>query len=240
LNNYIIYITLLGSVISLIGTMLGASLGVIIKNPSNKLLGTIVGFAAGLMLSIVMFDLIPESLNNWNFLGTILFCVLGIIIIAFIDSKLKPKIQDNNIKMAVITAAALMIHNFPEGIIMGCGFAAGSILGIKMAIVITIHDIPEGIAVSAPLMASKVNISKILVYSFLTALPTAIGTFVGVFIGGISKNILEACISFASGIMLYVVCGEMIPESSKLWKGISSTIGTLLGIILGMLITHIL
>ncbi|OFI06197.1 zinc transporter ZupT [Clostridium acetireducens DSM 10703] len=240
MNNYIIYITLLGSVISLIGTMLGASLGVIIKNPSNKLLGTIVGFAAGLMLSIVMFDLIPESLNNWNFLGTILFCVLGIIIIAFIDSKLKPKIQDNNIKMAVITAAALMIHNFPEGIIMGCGFAAGSILGIKMAIVITIHDIPEGIAVSAPLMASKVNISKILVYSFLTALPTAIGTFVGVFIGGISKNILEACISFASGIMLYVVCGEMIPESSKLWKGISSTIGTLLGIILGMLITHIL
>ena len=45
---------------------------------------------------------------------------------------------------------------------------------------------------------------------------------------------LGACLSFASGIMLYVVCGEMIPESSKLWDGVTSTIGILSGIIVGL------
>jgi ZIP family zinc transporter len=107
-----------------------------------------------------------------------------------------------------------------------------------MSLIIAIHDIPEGIAVSAPLMASKVKISRILLYAFITAFPTAIGTFAGVYIANISKNVLGACLSAASGIMLYVVCGEMIPESSKLWDGITSTLGTLCGIVLGLVIVQ--
>jgi ZIP family zinc transporter len=87
---------------------------------------------------------------------------------------------------------------------MGCGFAAGGALGIKMSIIIAIHDIPEGIAVSAPLIASKVKIPKILFYTFITAFPTAVGTWIGAYIANISVNVLGACLSFASGIMLYV------------------------------------
>jgi ZIP family zinc transporter len=109
-----------------------------------------------------------------------------------------------------------------------------------MAIIIAIHDIPEGIAVSAPLMASKVKVCKILFYAFITAFPTAIGTWVGAYIANISMNVLAACLSFASGIMLYVVCGEMIPESSKLWDGVTSTIGVLTGIIIGLIVVKLL
>lgn len=235
-----IRIVLIGSVVSLIGTMTGALLGVIVKKPSNKLLGGIIGFAGGLMLAVVVFDLIPEALTKWNFVGTLVFCILGIIIIAIIDNKISINSMDKHVKVAFMAALGLMIHNFPEGIIMGCGFAAGGTLGIKMSIIIAIHDIPEGIAVSAPLIVSRVRVSKILFYTFITAFPTAIGTWIGVYIANISVNILGACLSFASGIMLYVVCGEMIPESSKLWDGVTSTIGVLSGIMIGLFMVRIL
>ncbi|WML36589.1 ZIP family metal transporter [Clostridium sp. OS1-26] len=235
-----IRIVLIGSVVSLIGTMTGALLGVIVKRPSNRFLGGIIGFAGGLMLAVVVFDLIPEALTKWNFVGTLVFCILGIIIIAIIDNKINIGSMDKHVKVAFMAALGLMIHNFPEGIIMGCGFAAGGTLGIKMSIIIAIHDIPEGIAVSAPLIASRVRISRILFYTFITAFPTAIGTWIGAYIANISVNVLGACLAFASGIMLYVVCGEMIPESSKLWDGVTSTIGVLSGIMIGLFMVRVL
>ncbi|WP_066627439.1 ZIP family metal transporter [Clostridium magnum] len=235
-----IRIVIIGSMVSLMGTMVGASLGVIVKKPSNRLLGGIIGFAGGLMLSVVVFDLIPEAIIKWNFFGTISFCIIGIIVIALVDNKINLENVNKHTKVAFMAALGLMIHNFPEGIIMGCGFAAGGTLGIKMALIISIHDIPEGIAVSAPLVASRVKVSKILVYAFITAFPTAIGTWVGAYIANISMNVLGACLSFASGIMLYVVCGEMLPESSKLWDGVTSTVGILTGIIVGLVIVRLL
>lgn len=240
----ILIIVLLGSTVSLIGTMLGASLGIVVKKPSNRLLGAIIGFAGGLMLSIVVFDLIPEAMTNWSFVGTLVFCLLGILTIILIDTRINIGEnsfgQNKHLKVAFMAALGLMLHNLPEGVIMGCGFLAGQSLGFKMSVIIAIHDIPEGIAVSAPLMASNVKVSKILGYAFLTAFPTAIGSWIGAYIGSISENILGACLAFASGIMMYVVCGEMFPESSKLWDGISSTIGIMTGIMLGLIMTKML
>jgi zinc transporter, ZIP family len=240
LNISITDIVVIGSIVSLLGTMIGASLGIIVKKPSNRFIGTIVGFAAGLMLSVVVFDLIPEAIITWNFASTIICAVIGSLIIAVIDSKISIGNINKHVKVAFMTALGLMIHNLPEGIIMGCGFRAGGSLGIKMCLIIAIHDIPEGLAVSAPLMSSNIKKVKILLYAFITAFPTAIGTFFGAFIAGISKNVLGICLSFAAGIMLYVVCGEMIPESSKLWEGVTSTLGVLAGIILGLIIVHVL
>lgn len=235
-----VLIVVYGSLISLIGTMIGASLGVMVKKPSKRLLGAVIGFAGGLMLSIVVFDLIPEALSEWNLFSVLFFCLCGILTIIIIDNKIGVDNSDKNLKIAATAAIALMIHNLPEGVIMGCGFAAGSTLGLKMSLVIAIHDIPEGIAVAAPLMASRVKPAKILWYALITAFPTAIGTFGGAYIGGISPKVLCASLSFASGIMLYVVCGEMIPESSRLWDGITSTIGTLTGVILGLVMTKVI
>ena len=237
-------IVLLGSTVSLIGTMIGASLGIIVKKPSNRFLGATIGFAGGLMLSIVVFDLIPEAMTNWSFIGTLIFCLLGILTIVLIDTKLNLSNsslgKNKHLKVAFMAALGLMLHNLPEGVIMGCGFVAGQSLGLKMSLIIAIHDIPEGIAVSAPLMASNVKVSKILLYAFLTAFPTAVGSWIGAYVGSVSPNILGACLAFASGIMMYVVCGEMFPESSKLWEGVTSSIGVVSGIMLGLIMVKII
>ena len=230
------------SIVSLIGTMVGACLGVVIRKPSNRFLGAIVGFSGGLMLSVVVFELIPEAMSNWSFTLTLFFCVLGIGAIMILDRIIivGKWFKNTHMRVAFMAAMGLMVHNLPDGIIMGCGFLATQGLGIKMSIIIAIHDIPEGMAVAAPLMANKTKVSKILLYAFLAAIPTAVGVWIGAYLGSISQNVLGACLSFASGIMLYVVCGEMLPESTKLWNGITSTMGVLTGIVLGLVIIQVI
>lgn len=238
----IIIIVILSGLVSLIGTIIGASIGVLFKNPSKRLLGILLGFSGGLMLSIVVFDLIPEAVEKWNLEGTVFFAVIGIIFVIILDNFLK--VDDSKFsshkKVAFMTALGLMLHNFPEGVIMGVGFLAGKTLGLKMSIIIAIHDIPEGMAVAAPLMVSRVKVSKIMLYVTITALPTALGAWIGIFAGSMSANTLGACLALASGIMLYVVCGELLPESSKLWDGLSRTIGVLCGVLLGLVMINVI
>lgn len=242
MNTNIVLIIIFSGVIALIGTMLGALLGVVMNKPSRKFLGSIIGFASGLMLSIVVFELIPESIEKTGFVGTLLFLILGIIIVVIIDkiSHLSSNVNSEYTKVAFMVALGIMLHNFPEGLIMGFGFVNGESLGLKMSLIIAIHDIPEGLAVAAPLMLSGTKSRRILFYAFLTALPTAIGAWIGIYIGSISINVLGSALAFASGVMLYVIYGEMIPESKKLWSGTISTLGMLLGIIVGLIMTNVI
>ena len=238
----IVLIIIFSGIIALIGTMSGAVLGVVMKKTSPKFLGNIIGFASGLMLSVVVFELIPEATDKTGLLGTLLFLILGIIIVAIIDkmSNLSSNANSQYTKVAFMVAMGIMLHNFPEGLIMGFGFVNGDSLGLKMSLIIAIHDVPEGLAVAAPLMLSGTNSRKILLYAFLTALPTAIGAWIGIYIGSISIKILGSALAFASGVMLYVIYGEMIPQSKKLWAGITNTLGILLGIIVGLIMTNVI
>ncbi|CAG7839292.1 Zinc transporter ZupT [Clostridium haemolyticum] len=238
-----IFIVTLASLFSLIGTMIGASLGIIIKKPSKNSIGNINGFASGVMLSVVMMDLIPEAISKITIFYTMFFCIIGILTVMLIDVLTGDKgeyFSSSHLKIAFMASLGLMLHNFPEGIIMGAGFLAYKTLGIKMSLIIAIHDIPEGIAVSAPLMVTRTRPFKIMLYALITAFPTVIGSWIGIYIGNISKVVLGECLGMASGIMLYVVFGQMIPESLNIGKKIKVTLSILLGIILGIVITNVL
>ena len=201
-----------------------------------------IGFAGGLMFSVVVFDLLPECIEKWNLINTIFAALLGIIIIATSDLFLSKKrfFSNEYSKVAILTAIGLMLHNFPEGIIMGCGFFAGSSLGFKMCILIAVHDIPEGMAVSAPMVASKVDKLKTFGYTAITALPTTIGAAIGLYIGSISEGVIGLSLGLASGIMLYVVCGKMLPQAMKLWEGIATTLAVLMGFFVGLIMCYVL
>lgn len=238
----LVSIVTLSAMISLIGTMIGASIGIFIRRPSKRLLGAIMGFAGGLMLAVIVFDLIPEAVYKSGLLNTLVFYAIGILSVMFLDNIFSSKKSSNGnyIKVAFITALGLMFHNLPEGVIMGVGFLAGENLGIKMSLIIAIHDIPEGIAVTAPLMACNVRINKILLYAFITAIPTALGAAFGVVAGSISNEILGYCLALASGIMMYVVFAELIPESNKLWRGNTNTLSILIGLTLGFIMVNLM
>lgn len=233
-----IWIIILSSLVSILGTMTGASIGIVVKNPSKKFLSSTMAFAGGVMLSLVVFDLVPEAIEKSGFLNTIIFYFVGILGIFLMESLFE---SDNGYtKIALVTALGLMIHNFPEGVIMGCGFVGGKSLGVKMSMMIAIHDIPEGLAVAVPLMAAKKNVFKILIFVFITAMPTAVGALVGVSLGNISQKAFGICLALASGIMIYVIFGELIPQSNKLDNGILNTASILLGITLGLIMVNVL
>lgn len=144
--------TILGLFFGTIGTTIGGIIGCIIKNQSNKFLSFILSFAAGLMMAVICFDLIPEALGIGELSEIILGIIFGIITMIFfdvtIDKKFKRRnnigIKNNLLKTGIIVGIGLAIHNIPEGLAIGSGFDASYTLGVSLAIAICLHDIPEG------------------------------------------------------------------------------------------------
>ena len=247
MNNTIFIIGIFSAVVSLIGTMVGAFIGVSIKNPTEKLLGILLSIATGIIISIIFLELIPDSIEHIGFLKSLTVILIGILIIYIIDRAIKAvshKDQElykeiSHTKVAILMALGLMMHNFPEGVIMGFGFVKGSGLGVKMSILISIHDIPEGIAIAAPLIAAGKKPFKILWYSFLVAFPTVIGAWLGIMMNNISSVFLGYSVAFASGIMIYVAFGQMLPESKELNKSHSNELWIIVGIIFGFVMINL-
>jgi len=218
---------LIGCVVSQLGTMLGAIIGVFDNNPTDKYLGFLISISGGLMLSVVSFDLIPEGIRSISYSMFYLILFVGILFMYLLDVFLGEESAD---KLALLTAISLSIHNFPEGVIMGIGFGSRTRLGLKMCFTIGIHDIPEGLAVAAPLYKKKRK--KAIIYAYLTSLTTPIGAIIGNKIA-LEKTFLGLSYGLAAGIMLYVVIFEMLPQGFRMGKTKKTALGVLIGYLLG-------
>lgn len=242
--NKILFITLVGTMVCGIGTSLGAILATSFRKSNNIVMSSIMAIAGGIMLSVVTFDLVPEAIAMGGMFLTLVGIFIGVFFVTLLDMFLPQtkimKKYGKHLKTALLLGLGLAAHNFPEGLAIGSGFMGGKALGIELAIVIGLHDIPEGAAVASPLMQSRINRFKIIAITAATALPTAVGAYIGAALGEISKTFITICLGFAGGTMLYIVCGELIPESKDLFKGIFSTISIIIGIIIGLVITSIL
>ncbi len=240
--------TLIGLFFGTFGTTLGGILGVIIKKNSNKFLSFILSFASGLMMSIICFDLIPEALGISNISNIFLGLIIGIIMMIFcdilVDKKFNKSVRfegnkNSLLKTGIIVSLGLAIHNFPEGLAIGSGLEASMKLGLSLAIAICLHDVPEGISMAVPMKNGGMNPVKIVFYVILSGVTTGIGAFFGAIVGSISEQVISMCLSFAAGAMLYIVSGELIPESNKLYNGKTTAIGNMMGFIIGIFATQI-
>ena len=240
--------TLLGLFFGTFGTTLGGILGIVIKKQSNKFLSFILALASGLMMAVICFDLIPEALEISNIIEVIIGVILGIIAMIFcdllVDKKFSTKVQVHNkqsklLKTGMIVSIGLAIHNFPEGLAIGSGFESSLKLGLSLAIAICLHDVPEGISMSIPMKNGGMNPFKVIFYVILSGITTGIGAFFGAIVGSISEQVISICLSFAAGAMLYIVSGELIPESNSLYHGRMTAVGNMLGFIIGIFATKL-
>lgn len=224
----------------------GGLIGVIIKKNSNKFLSFVLSFASGLMMAIICFDLIPEAMKISDITNIILGILFGIIIMIICDLFVEKKFNSNKVilkndllKTGIIVSIGLAIHNLPEGLAIGSGFDASIKLGLSLAIAICLHDIPEGISMAVPMKNGGMKISKVLFYVIISGITTGVGAFLGAIIGNISSEVISICLSFAAGAMLYIVSGELVPESNRLYSGRISAIGNIIGFITGIFTTII-
>ena len=240
--------TLIGLFFGTFGTTLGGVLGVKLSNPSNKILSFVLALASGLMTSIICFDLIPEAIELTNFTNVLIGISMGIICMLICDIKVQHifnsnrnlfKKSNNLLKTGIIISIGLAIHNFPEGLAIGSGFGASLTLGYSLAIAIALHDIPEGISMALPMKQGGIKTSKVIFYVVLSGITTGVGAFFGTIVGNMSTSVIAICLAFAAGAMLYIISGELIPEYNKLYNGKISSIGNMLGVVLGIITTII-
>ena len=241
-------VTLIGLFFGTFGTTIGGIIGIKFKNPSNKFLSFILSFASGLMTAILSFDLIPEALKISSIPNAVIGILLGIICMMacniIVDKKFKIQssgtdTKRNLLRTGIVTSIGLALHNFPEGLAIGSGFGASLTLGYSLAVAICIHDVPEGISMAVPMKNGGMNSGRVLFYVILSGITTGIGAFVGKIIGEISEDVISICLTFAAGAMLYIVSGELIPESNSLYKGRFPTLENIVGFILGLIAVNI-
>ncbi len=267
------------------GTGLGGFIACLFRKDSDKTVSLLLSFAAGIMTSVVCFDLLTEALNTNGTSSNVWLVVCGVIIgfaviallnawidketnheVAHIDEN-HPQTSDSLEELThanhlqehregrqprsglflagLVMAAAIALHNVPEGMVIGASFArtVNQILanrgGLTMALVIGLHNIPEGMAVAVPLISGGMSKWRSAGITALSGAPTVLGAVLGFIIGTIGPTALVISLSFASGAMLYVVFGELLPESILMWKSKLPAMLAVLGMLTGLIIIYI-
>lgn len=138
----------------------------------------------------------------------------------------------------VVMACAIALHNIPEGMTIGASFAVSDNLmwgtGMIMAVLIGLHNIPEGMAVAVPLISGGTRRVKATLLTAACGLPTVLGAWLGFWLGDIGPLGLTMSLGFASGAMLYVVFGEIMPESYLIYRSKLPAFAVMVGLALGM------
>ena len=139
-------------------------------------------------------------------------------------------------------ASAIALHNVPEGMTIGASYASNNgVMGsaaLILAILIGLHNIPEGMAVSVPLISGGMSKSKAVLVTALSGAPTIIGALLGYLLGDIGSLGLALSLGFASGAMLYVVFGEILPQAILMYRSKLPAFSTIMGMLLGLFIIH--
>ncbi len=229
-------------------TAVGAMLVVLMGHISSRMLSAILGFAAGIMLAISMFSLLPSAVTYGGFVAAISGLALGCLTMLLLDN-LSYRISSKHpfysargngglLQAGYMISMGIALHNLPEGLALGAGFEATQSLGIMLALAIGLHNIPEGIGIAAPLKMAGVKNWYLILVTVTAGLFTLLGTILGFLFLDISPVFIGAAMSFAAGAMIYIVSDELIPRSHSKHSH-PANLGLILGIMLVFLVERI-
>ena len=232
-----------------LSTLLG-SLFIFIKGNKQNIIKCALAFASGVMLSVSIFDLIPESLTmfqsttkNSIFFNITIFITIGLIIPLFVDKVLPNKLDQNSklYKLGIFTMIAIIIHNIPEGIATYISSETNLKLGIKVTIAIAMHNIPEGISIAMPVYYATKNKKKAIGLTFISGMSEPLGAFLAfLFLKPIINNtIMGALFAIIAGIMTYISIIELLPTALQYKEKKKTIISFLIGILF-MYVNHML
>jgi zinc transporter, ZIP family len=242
-------------------TALGAALVFTTKKVNQKLLDSMLGFAAGVMIAASFWSLISPAIEmstggplpEW-FPAAVGF-LLGGSFLMLID-KILPHLHPNspmedaegihpaNKRRSTLLVLAITLHNIPEGLAIGVAFGAvaagyGSATlaaALSLAIGIGIQNFPEGVAVSMPLRRDGMSRFKSFMYGQSSALVEPIAAIIGAVAVSYMQILLPYALTFAAGAMIFVVAEEVIPGSQENGNNDLASISLMIGFVVMMIL----
>ncbi len=236
--------------------LVGASLILVWRNPSERALDGALGFAAGVMLAAAFTSLIIpgiETYSDGNPLPVLAGVLLGAAVLDRSDGLVphahylltgnrRPdaadpdadlSVADERLTPVILFILAITLHNVPEGLAVGVGFGTGDVAGaIPLMLAIGIQNVPEGLAVSVAAVNAGLDRRAYAVLtgirSGLVEIPVAV---LGAYAVGAVSALLPYAMGFAAGAMLFVISDEIIPETHTGGNERIATIGTVVGVV---------
>lgn len=241
-----------------LSTGIGSFIALMAKTTSKKFLSYSLGLSAGVMIYISFVEIFPTATeamrgSHSETMSKVLsasFFFIGIALTALID-KLVPSVENPHelrsveqmkdhppksklMRMGVMTALAIGIHNFPEGIATFTAAIENPSLGLAIAIAIAIHNIPEGIAVAVPIYHATGDRKKAFRLSFLSGLAEPIGALVGylILMPFMTPVVFGATFAMVAGIMVFISLDELLPAAQEWGEHHMSIYGVVTGMVI--------
>ncbi len=238
-----------------LSTGIGSALAFFTKRTNVRLLSFTLGFSAGVMIYVSLVEIFPEAMGlieeggfaSQAELYTTLAFFAGVLLVFLIDMLIPDVENPHHLhgvgdveetlnsaalkRVGVMTAIALAIHNFPEGI---ATFSTSLVLpevGIPIAVAIAIHNIPEGMAVSIPMYHATGSRKKAFWLSFASGLAEPLGAIFSFLIlrHFLSNFVLGLLMAAVAGIMVYISVDELLPAAQRFGKAHHAIIGFMIG-----------
>ena len=243
-----------------LSTGIGSAIALFSKRTNTRLLSFVLGFSAGVMIYVSFVEILGKARDsliaalgtipgNWATVGAFFG---GILLIGLID-RLVPSVEnphearsvealhethqggakrpDKLMRMGLMSALAIAIHNFPEGLATFASALQDPSLGIAIAVAIAIHNIPEGLSVSVPIYFATGNRKKAFWYSFLSGLSEPVGALVGylLFANFFTDMTFGLLFALVAGIMVFVSLDELLPTAREYGESHLSIYGLVSG-----------
>lgn len=239
--------TLLLMLLISLSMFVGTILVFIINSKKEKILGHLIGFSSGIIISLLVFDIFSEVIEESSFIMLIILALIGYLLSKNLDKliphhhahKDKESKNKNLLHIGLITLIGIMLHNLTEGIALFTIIEHNEEILIPFIIGIVIHNIPLGIALSSPIYYSTNDKKKTLAYTLFAVISTMLGGVIGLLCSDlfIKYNLTTYILGITSGMLSYVVVDELLPTARKYNKKFIYSI--LLGIICMLLISII-
>ncbi|HET7478136.1 MAG TPA: ZIP family metal transporter [Rubrobacteraceae bacterium] len=220
-------------------TALGAALVFGTKDINRKLLDSMLGFAAGVMIAASFWSLLAPAISLSKngplpmWIPPLAGFLAGGTFLRGLDlvlPHLHPghEMSDSEgIKTgwqrSVLLVSAITLHNIPEGLAVGVAFGAAASgiqdasLGaaVALAVGIGLQNFPEGTAVAMPLRREGMSRGKSFFYGQLSAVVEPVAGVLGAAAVVLAKPMLPYALAFAAGAMIFVVAEELVPEAKR-------------------------
>ena len=257
--NNVVILALVATLGTWLITALGAATVVFFKKTNQKALNLMLGFAAGVMIAASFWSLLQPAIERAEIylsMPSWLVVTLGFLagaVFMWISDKIVSRAQrranstqlqtNERTHRIILLVLSITLHNIPEGLAVGVAFGAlhsggvspEAFMGaITIAIGIGLQNFPEGAAVSIPLRREGYSRKKSFLLGQASGMVEPIAGVVGALLVVYIQTFLPFALAFAAGAMLYIVSGELVPESKKIYKGRFSAIGNIIGFLIGI------